>query len=145
MCYHPKPTLHLNLALTGKVLYHYAAWSSSRFGNASCVTDAWSPYIITPIHWLMVRRRPWRTHVVSLYWRTRHLLLRFLCLHEAAILPFGFAIFWPKNIVFRTRILHLHFSDCLQWNFVLLTVKCHGLSPLSTAVRSIYCVRWPAQ
>ncbi len=49
------------------VLYHrftYAAWSSSRFGNAFCVTDVWSPY----------------THVVNLYRRTRHLLLRFLCL-----------------------------------------------------------------
>ncbi len=29
---------------------------------------------------------PWRSYVASLYWRTRHLLLRFLCLHEAAIL-----------------------------------------------------------
>ncbi len=55
--------------------------SSSRFGNAFCVPIVWSPYRITPIHW--------RTHVVSLYRRTRHLLLRFLCLHEAAILPFG--------------------------------------------------------
>ncbi len=41
----------------------------------------------------MARRHPWRTHVVSLYWRTRHLLLRFLCLHEAVILPFVVAIF----------------------------------------------------
>ncbi len=55
---------------------------ASRFGNASCVTDVWSPYRITPIHWLMVRRRPWRTHVVSLYWWSRHLLLRFLCRKE---------------------------------------------------------------
>ncbi len=56
--------------------------SSSRFGNAFCVTDVWSPYRITPINWLMVRRRPWRTHVVSLYRRMRHLLLRFLCRKE---------------------------------------------------------------
>ncbi len=42
-----------------------------RFGNASCVTDVWSPYRIPPIHWLMARRRLWRNHVVSLYWRTR--------------------------------------------------------------------------
>ncbi len=34
------------------------------------------------IHWLMARRRPWRTHFVSLYRRTRHLLLRFLCWKE---------------------------------------------------------------
>ncbi len=54
----------------------------SRFGNAFCVTIVWSPYRITPIHWLMARRRPWRTHVVSLYRRTRHLLLRFLCRKE---------------------------------------------------------------
>ncbi len=50
--------------------------------EASCVTDVWSPYRITPIHWLMARRRPWRIHVVSLYWRTRHPLLRFLCRKE---------------------------------------------------------------
>ncbi len=42
----------------------------------------WSPYRIMPIHWLMARRRPWRAHVVSLYRRTRHLLLRFLCRKE---------------------------------------------------------------
>ncbi len=54
----------------------------SRFGNASCVTDVWSLYRITAIHWLMARRRPWRHHVVSSYWRTRHPLLRFLCRKE---------------------------------------------------------------
>ncbi len=30
----------------------------------------------------MARRRLWRNHVVSLYWRTRHPLLRFLCRKE---------------------------------------------------------------
>ncbi len=48
----------------------------------------------------MARRRPWRTHVVSLYRRTRHLLLRFLCLHEAAILAFGCDFSGPKIIYF---------------------------------------------
>ncbi len=53
----------------------------------------------------MARRRPWCTHVVSLYWRTRHLLLRFLCLHEAAILPFGVLRFsGPKIPYFRHRL-----------------------------------------
>ncbi len=46
------------------------------------MTDVWSPYRITPIHLLMARRRLWRNHVVSLYWRTRHPLLRFLCRKE---------------------------------------------------------------
>ncbi len=55
---------------------------ASRFGNASCVTNVWSPYRITPIHWLMEWCRLWRNHVVSLYWRTRHPLLRFLCRKE---------------------------------------------------------------
>ncbi len=41
-----------------------------------------NPYRITPIHWLMARRRLWRNHVVSSYWRTRHPLLRFLCRKE---------------------------------------------------------------
>ncbi len=36
--------------------------------------------------------RPQRSYVVSLYWRTRHLLLRFLCLQEAAILALLIAI-----------------------------------------------------
>ncbi len=117
------------------VLYHRFSWRCGlRFGNASCVTDVWSPYRITPIHWLMAQRRLWCNHVVSLNWRTHHPLLRFLCLHEAVTLPFVVAIFWPKNIVFRTRFIHLHFGDCLQWNFVLLAVKCHGLSPLSQSV-----------
>ncbi len=44
----------------------------------------------------MVRSHPWRTHIVSLYWRTRHLLLRFLCLHEAAIIALLLRFFWPK-------------------------------------------------
>ncbi len=55
---------------------------ASRFGNASCVTNVWSPYRITPIHWLMAWCRLWRNHVVSLYWRMRHPLLRFLCRKE---------------------------------------------------------------
>ncbi len=38
---------------------------------------------IMPIHWLMARCRPWRTHIVSLYCRTRHPLLRFLCRKES--------------------------------------------------------------
>ncbi len=59
----------------------------------------------------MVRRRLWRNHVVSLYWRTHHPLLRFLCLHEAVTLPFVVAIFWPKLI---SAIIHLHFGDCLS-------------------------------
>ncbi len=47
--------------------------------------SAWpslSPYRITPIHWLMARRRLWRNDVVRSYWRTRHPLLRFLCRKE---------------------------------------------------------------
>ncbi len=48
----------------------------------------------------MARRRPWRTHVVSLYRRMRHLLLRFLCLREAAILPFGLRFSGPKILYF---------------------------------------------
>ncbi len=62
------------------------------------------PYRITPIHWLMARRRPWRTHVVSPYRRTRHLLLRFLCLHEAFILPFGVAIFLAQIPYFEHEL-----------------------------------------
>ncbi len=48
--------------------------------------------------------------------------------HTALLLRF----FWP-NITSRTRILHLQLGDCIQRNFVLLAVKCHGISLLSTA------------
>ncbi len=59
----------------------------------------------------MARRRLWRNHVVSSYWRTRHPLLRFLCLHEAVTLPFVVAIFWPN---LSSAIIHLHFGNCLS-------------------------------
>ncbi len=70
----------------------------SRFWERLLRDRCLNPYRITPIHWLMARHRLWRNHVVSLYWRTRHPLLRFLCLHEAVTLPFVVAIFWPKLI-----------------------------------------------
>ncbi len=71
----------------------------------------WNPYRITPIHWLMARRRLWRNDVVRSYWRTRHPLLRFLCLHEAVTLPFVVAISDPTTTLV---IIHLHFGDCLS-------------------------------
>ncbi len=58
----------------------------------------------------MARRRLWRNDVVRSYWRTRHPLLRFLCLHEAATSPFVVAISYPSNNI---AIIHLHFGDCL--------------------------------
>ncbi len=58
----------------------------------------------------MARRRLWRNDVVRSYWRTRHPLLRFLCLHEAATSPFVVAISYPSN---NFAIIHLHFGDCL--------------------------------
>ncbi len=70
----------------------------------------WNPYRITPIHWLMARHHLWRNDVVRSYWRTRHPLLRFLCLHEAVTLPFVVAISDPTTFA----IIHLHFGDCLS-------------------------------
>ncbi len=70
----------------------------------------WNPYRITAIHWLMARRHLWRNDVVRSYWRTRHPLLRFLCLHEAVTLPFVVAISDPTTLA----IIHLHFGDCLS-------------------------------
>ncbi len=78
--------------------------SFSRFGNSSCVTDVWSSYRITPIHWLMARRRLWRNHIVSLYWRTRHPLLRFLCLHEAVTLALRCC--WFLDPTYLSAIIH---------------------------------------
>ncbi len=62
-----------------------------------------NPCRITPIHWLMVRRHLWRNDVVSSYWRARHPLLRFVCLHEAVTLPFVVAISGP-NLSLRSSI-----------------------------------------
>ncbi len=56
----------------------------------------------------MARRRLWRNDVVRSYWRTRHPLLRFLCLHEAATSPFVVAISYPSN---NFAITHLHFGE----------------------------------
>ncbi len=65
----------------------------------------------------------------------RHPLRRFLCLHEAVTLPFVVEIFWPK----LTFCDHpFAFRRLPQWNFVLLAVKCHGVSPLSTAVHAFH-------
>ncbi len=89
----------------------------------------------------MARRRLWRNDVVRSYWRTRHPLLRFLCLHEAVILPFVVAISDPTYLLRSPSALR----RLPQWNFVLLAVKCHGISPLSTAVRAIHHSLWPAQ
>ncbi len=61
----------------------------------------------------MVRRRLWCNDVVRSYWRTRHPLLRFLCLHEAVTLPFVVAISDPTTTL---AIIHLHFGDCLSGN-----------------------------
>ncbi len=68
----------------------------------------------------------------------RNPLLRFLCLHEAVTLPFVVAIFWPK-LTFCDHPFALRRLP--QWNFVLLTVKCHGVSPLSTAVGARFIAR----
>ncbi len=56
--------------------------------------------------------RPRLSHFISLYWRTCHLLLRFLCLHEAAILALLVAILLARFRLISWIPLHLHFSEC---------------------------------
>ncbi len=60
------------------------------------------------IRWL----HRWRPYIASLYWRTPHLLLRFICLHEGAILPLLLRFFWPDFVRFLLGFLRLHFCDC---------------------------------
>ncbi len=69
------------------------------------------------------------TPQISLPSRSGHIALR--C---CDFLP----IYYPCDYPFALRRLP-------QWNFVLLAVKCHGISPLSTAVRAIHRSLWPAQ
>ncbi len=127
----------------GDIMFSFIGNLTLRW-NASGTPSAWpslSPYRITPIHWLMARHRLWRNDVVRSYWRTRHPLLRFLCLHEAVTLPFVVAISDPTYLLRSPSALR----RLPQWNFVLLAVKCHGISPLSSAVRAIHRSLWPAQ
>ncbi len=122
-----------------------AAWSFSRFGNASGHADCLKP---SKIHAnsLADGATPPLTH-------SRHQLILanapstssdFSAFTKWPYCP-SVAIFLAQNITYRTRILRLHFGDCIQRNFVLLAVKCHGILPLSTAVCLIYRERWPAQ
>ncbi len=98
------------------------------------------PYRIMPIHWqftpsltqsrrqLILANAP-STPQISLPSRIGHITLRccdilaqlIFCVHPSALrrLP--------------------------QWNCVLLAVKCHGVSPLSTAVRAFHRSRRPTQ
>ncbi len=95
-------------------LFSFIGNSTLRSLNASGTPSAWpslNPYRITPIHWLMARRRLWRNDVVRSYWQMRHPLLWFLCLHEAVTLPFVVAISDPTTTL---AIIHLHFGDCLS-------------------------------
>ncbi len=52
------------------------------------------------------------SYVASLYWWTRHLLLRFLRLHEAAILALLLWFFLSDWDFFLLGFLCLHFGDC---------------------------------
>ncbi len=74
-------------ARSGPLLFS-GSWNVSGYSRNPCslnrerdtaLNTCLSPYRITPIHWLMVRRRLWCNDVVRSYWRTRHPLLRFLC------------------------------------------------------------------
>ncbi len=56
---------------------------------------------------------PRRSCIVSLYWRTHHLLLRFLRLHEAPILTL---LLHPDFESFSLDFLRLHFGDGSSWN-----------------------------
>ncbi len=122
----------------------------------------WGRPVGVPIVWSPIESRRFigwwrgcrhrRSYVASLYWRTRHLLLRFLCLHEAAILAlllrFFLAQFWSFSLVTSSFALR----RLQYWSSVLLAVKCHGVSSLSAAMFSLHrewrpdphskCVKW---
>ncbi len=74
------------------------------FGNAPGHADCLKPYRITPINWLMARKPPSTFSRRILYWQMCHLLLRFLCLHEVAILVLLVAI-----LLTRFRSIFLEF------------------------------------
>ncbi len=56
-----------------------AALSLHALGTPLGVPIVWNPYRIMPIHWLMAWMPPSTFSRRILYWRMRHLLLRFLC------------------------------------------------------------------
>ncbi len=55
---------------------------------------------------------PQCSYIFSLNWRMCHLLLRFLCLHEAAILALLLRFSGPISITFERFFFVFHFGDC---------------------------------
>ncbi len=70
-------------------------------------------------------------------------------IHSSDFSAFTKRSHYPSLLRFLTQLTFLRSPSALrrlpQWNFVLLAVKCHGISPLSTAVRTIHRSLWPAQ
>ncbi len=94
------------------------------YNHANSLADGAMPPLMHSRRQLILANAP-STPQISLPSRSGHTALR--CCD-----------FSGPNTIFWTQIIYLHFGDCLQWNFVLFAVKCHGVSPLSTAVRAIH-------
>ncbi len=101
--------------------------SEALIESANSLADGATPPLTHSRHQLILANAP-STPQISLPSRSGHTALQ--CCD-----------FSGPNTIFRTQIIHLHFGDCLQWNFVLLAVKCHGVSPLSIAAVNLSIAR----
>ncbi len=95
----------------------------TRFWNALGVPIVWNPYRITPIHWLMAQKPPSTFSRRIFYWRTRHLLLRFLCrkgpCRQREELGSKRGVSFPIQ---RTRVTRVN-QDVLFHRFTWLCIK----------------------
>ncbi len=93
------------------------------FGNALGVPIVWNPYRITPIHWLMAQKPPSTFSRRIFYWRTQHLLLRFLCrkgpCRQREELGSKRSV---SFLIQRTRVTRVN-QDVLFYRFTWLCIK----------------------
>ncbi len=95
----------------------------------------------------MARRRLWRNDVVRSYWRTRHPLLRFLCLHEAATSPFVVAIsdpnYYQRLFICTSATASVELCSPrgeVPWNFAAVCHRARVSSLAKTHTVSVFCV-----
>ncbi len=107
------------------------------------------PYRITPIHWLMARRRPWRTHVSHIGERAIY-SSDFSAFTKRSYCPSVLRFFWPKyhisnmNYPFALRRLPTVelCSPCgeVPWSIAAINHRAHDSSLAMTHTVSVLCV-----
>ncbi len=125
----------------GVLFYRWTQRCVERFGNAHCVTES-ETHIESRqyIGW-------WRDAISDAMTSSGHTGER--AIHSSNFSAFTKRSHCPSLLRFLTQLPFAIYPFALrrlpQWNFVLLAVKCHGVSPLSTAVHAFHRSRRPTQ